>query len=134
VQVAIINSEKNTPTVLKRAVHKLIEDFTENPSGFEPWNDFLAEFDVPQLKSAAKMFYSINQLGDDEATEQINRLIERNNKLVQQADDLKAENALTTMGYIVAAPMAVSILKLLTDMILLLISFVNIASNINIGI
>lgn len=134
VQNAIIMSMDTIPTVLKPSVAKLIEDFSEDPTSFEPWNRFLAEYDVPQLKSAAKMFYSINQLGDEEATSQINTLIERNNKLAQQAEIMKAESAVSAFGYMVALPMGVSIFKLLFDLVLLLIAFMGLTSRIQIGI
>lgn len=126
VQNAIILSEEKAPTVMKPAIHKLIEDFTADPVSYEPWSNFLDEYDFPEAKSAARMFYSINELSGESAKMQIDSLIKRNAKSIQEAEDKKAEDEITTLGYMVIVPMVISILKLMVDLFLLVFSFVNI--------
>ena len=134
VQVAIINSFDKAPTVLKPAIQQLINEFQEDPDDIGPWNNFLKDYDVPQLKSATKMFYSINHLGKEDAEKQINSLIERNNILVQKGDELRAEDALSMVGYVVAIPMLISMIKLLVDMFLMIQEFLGIMNTINISL
>lgn len=131
VQNAIIMSYEKAPVVLKPAIRKLIKDFTEDPVTYKPWADFLDEFDVPEAKSAARMFYSINELSGDKAKEQIDTLIKRNARLVREADEKKAEDEITTLGYMVVLPMGISIFKLLIDLFLLILQFVNITDIIS---
>lgn len=125
---AIMASEEKTPTVMKPAVRRLIEEFSEDPVSYVPWANFLAEFDVPEIKSASRMFYSINELSGKSAKEQINILINRNTRAVQEADEKKADDEITMLGYMVALPLAVSIFKLIVDLFLLLFRFTNITS------
>ena len=134
VQNAIKNSFDDAPTVLKPALDDLIKGFTEDPIDIKPWNEFLQNYDVPDIKSATKMFYAIDQLGDEEQEKQINVLIERNNKLLQTSEELREESALSTLGYFVAVPMVLSMPKLVIDMVLLFMNFINLMSTIDITI
>lgn len=129
VQNAVILSEEKVPLVLKPAVIQLIEEFTEDPVSFEPWNHFLEDFDLPEAKAAARTFYSINELSGDTAKMQINALIKRNARLVQEADEKKADDEISTLGYMVMVPMVISIGKLVVDFFLLILSFMG-ATNV----
>ena len=120
---AITLSLEKTPTVMKPAVKKLIDDFTEDPVSYEPWGNFLAEYDVPEAHSAARMFYSINELSGETAKEQINALIKRNIRSVREADEKKADDEISFLGYMVALPMLVGIFKLIIDLFCLLGQF-----------
>lgn len=86
VQSAIENSYGNLPFVLKRPVRKLLIDFEQYPVGIEPYDNFLRELDLEDIKSSLKMFYSMNQLGKEQSDKQINSIIDRNNKLTQQGE------------------------------------------------
>ena len=72
------------------------------------------------------MFYSINELSGESAKMQIDSLIKRNAKSIQEAEDKKADDEITTLGYMVILPMIISIFKLIVDLFLLVLQFVNI--------
>ena len=74
VQSAIENSYGNLPFVLKRPVRKLLIDFEQYPVGIEPYDNFLRELDLEDIKSSLKMFYSMNQLGKEQSEKQINSI------------------------------------------------------------
>ena len=80
VQSAIENSYENAAFVLKRPIRKLLIDFERYPIGIEPYDNFLSGFDLMEIKSSMKMFYSINQLGNEQSDKQIDAIIDRNNK------------------------------------------------------
>lgn len=130
VQNAIIISEPKTPTVMKPAVNQLIKEFTEDPVSYLPWSRFLSDFDVPEIKTAARMFYSINELSGDSAKEQINVLIRRNSKSVMEADEKKADDAVSALGFAVMLPMGVSIIKLIVDLVCLMLRFMSVTGQI----
>lgn len=131
VQNAIIMSENKAPTVLKPHIHQLIEEFTADPVSYLPWAHFLEDFDVPEAKSAARMFYSINELSGESAKIQINSLIQRNARAVKEADEKKAEDEITTLSTVIIAPMAISIFKLIVDLILLILQFITLTNMIS---
>ena len=130
VQNAIILSEPKTPLVMKPAVNQLIKDFTEDPTSYLPWSRFLSDFDVPEIKTAARMFYSINELSGESAKEQINVLIRRNSKSVLEADEKKANDAVSALEFAIEIPMGVSIIKLITDLVCLMIQFMSVTGQI----
>ena len=80
VQSAIENSYENSPFILQRPIRKLLLDFEKYPVGIEPYDNLLKEFDLDEIKSSMKMFYSINELGKEQSDQQINSILDRNNK------------------------------------------------------
>ena len=45
------------------SIAKLLIDFEKYPVGIEPYDHLLKEFDLEEVVSSMKMFYSINELG-----------------------------------------------------------------------
>lgn len=123
VQSAIENSYEEAAFVLKRPIRKLLIDFEKYPVGIEPYDLFLKEFDLPDIKSSMKMFYSINELGKSEASKQINSIIDRNNKLARQAEEMKNKDKIGAASMFTAIPMLVGVVKIMMDMILMIIVF-----------
>ncbi len=123
VQSAIENSYEEAAFVLKRPIRKLLVDFERYPVGIEPYDLFLKEFDLPDIKSSMKMFYAINELGKAEASKQINAIIDRNNKLTNQAEEMKNKDKIGGVSMFTAIPMLVGVIKIMVDMILMIMVF-----------
>lgn len=123
VQSAIENSYQDAAFVLKRPIRKLLVDFEKYPVGIEPYDLFLREFDLPEIKSSMKMFYSINELGKHESSKQINSIIDRNNKLARQAEEMKNKDKIGAASMFTALPMLVGVVKIMVDMILMILVF-----------
>lgn len=130
VQSAIEESYENAPFVLKRPIRKLLIDFEKYPIGIEPYDNWLKEFDLPDIKSSMKMFYSMNELGKEESVNQLNSIIDRNNKLMQQAEEMKNRDQIGTAGLFTSIPMMVGIAKIMIDMILMIIVFTSSITNV----
>lgn len=130
VQSAIENSYENTLFVLKRPVRKLLIDFEKYPVGIEPYDNFLKEFEVPDIKSSIKMFYSINELGKEQSDKQINSIIDRNNKMARRSEEMKNKDQIGTAGMLTAIPMLLGVMKIVIDMILMILVFTSSISNV----
>lgn len=130
VQSAIENSYEAAPYILKRGIRKLLVDFEEYPIGIEPYDRFLQEFDLPDIQSSIKMFYCLNELGKDEVCKQTNEIIERNNKLLKQAEEMKNKDKIGIAGTLSAAPMLVGVFKIITDMVLMIFVFTSALGNV----
>lgn len=132
VQSAIENSFNTSPFVLTRPIKKLLGDFEKYPVGIEPYDNFLKELDVPDVKSSIKMFYSINELGKEESDKQINSIIDRNDKMARRAEDMKNKDRIGTIGMLSMIPMLLGVLKIMTDMVLMILVFTSsISSMVN---
>jgi len=125
VQTAIEKSFEKAPIILKPALDILIKELNENPSSYEPYDNFLDGFNVPEIKSGMKTFYAINNLGDEEASKQINSLIHRNNQANTKAEELKVEDELKTKSFLIMLPMILTIPFMIVSLGLLFYNFLN---------
>lgn len=130
VQSAIERTYESAPFVIKRPVRKLLIDFEKYPIGIEPYDNLLKEFDLPDIKSSMKMFYSINQLGKEQSDQQIGSIIDRNNKLTRQAEEMKNKDRIGIAGMLSAVPMFLGVVKIMIDMILMITVFTASISNV----
>lgn len=123
VQSAIENSYENSPFILQRPIRKLLLDFEKYPVGIEPYDNLLKEFDLDEIKSSMKMFYSINELGKEQSDQQINSILDRNNKLAGHAEEMKNQDQIGAASMLATIPMIVGIVKIMIDMILMIMVF-----------
>ncbi len=130
VQSAIENSYENAAFVLKRPIRKLLIDFERYPVGIEPYDNFLSGFELMEIKSSMKMFYSINQLGNEQSDKQIDAIIDRNNKMTRQSEEMKNKDRIGIAGMFSAIPMLIGVGKIMSDMVLMVIVFTSSISNV----
>ncbi len=123
VQSAIENSYEKAPFVLKRPIRKLLIDFERYPVGIEPYDNLLKEFDLDEIVSSVKMFYAINELGKEESQQQVQTIIERNNKMVRHADEMKNKDYVGMASMYSAIPMFLGVIKIMVDMVLMILVF-----------
>lgn len=103
VQVAISKTVTEAPTVLRPELEKMIEKLKEQPESMEPYMEFLNMFQLSYVQSAMKMLYAISESGNGDSQEQIQVMVQRNEKLLDQAEKILNERKLagiTTAGYL----------------------------------
>lgn len=130
VQSSIENSYDDAPYILKRPIRHLLIDFEEYPIGIEPYDNFLQELDMPEIQSSLKMFYCINELSKEETYKQTNSIIDRNNKMLKQAEEMKNKDRIGLAGTLSAGPMMVGVVKIIIDMVLMILVFTSALGNV----
>lgn len=125
VQVAIENSIPQCPAILQEPLKDMKKRLNKDAVSIRPYHDFLKELDLPELKSAMQMLYALNGAAKKDTTEQINTLVGRNTKLLEQAERLREEDSLAVTGFMVALPMILSFIKLITDIVLIIVTFLD---------
>lgn len=120
---AIKQSYANAPTVLKYYLTDLINELEEDPVTIRPYNNFLKKFYINDITSSMKSLYSIKQQNGDNASKQISDLIIKNQSMMEKSERIRNENQLIGMNMMGTLPMIVGSLKLIIDMILLMITF-----------
>lgn len=130
VQSAIENSYEKAPFVLKRPIRKLLIDFEKYPIGIEPYDNLLKEFELDEIVSSVKMFYSINELGKEDSQQQVQTIIERNNKMIQHAEEMKNKDYVGMASMYSAIPMLVGVVKIMIDMVLMILVFTSSVSQV----
>ena len=123
VHVSIKNSLKDAPLILKPSLISLIKELDDDPVTMKPYINFLSSFELPDISSAMKMLYSLNEAGQDEVVTQINTLVQRNNQLLEKSERMKNSDSIAITGYLVILPMAISLVKMIVDMGLILVGF-----------
>ena len=101
----------------------LIKELDDDPVTMKPYINFLSTFELPDISSAMKMLYSLNEAGQDEVVTQINTLVTRNNQLLEKSERLKNSDSIAITGYLVVLPMVFSLVKMIVDMALILVGF-----------
>lgn len=114
---------QDAPPILRPPIRQMLEEFQSDLVSIRPYQNFLKDFEVPEIHSAMKMLYVLNSAGRDEMTGQLNALVERNMKLQEKGERMKQEDQNAISGFMVALPMIISFVKLITDMILLITEF-----------
>ena len=123
VYVSICNTVPDAPLVLKKPLEQLAKQIENQPDSLQPYQQFLSDFDLPEIKRSVKMIASLNNLGTSEANDQINKIIEQNMRLSGKADDLKNQDQITILGMLGTVPMVLSSGKLVVDLFLILADF-----------
>ena len=123
VQVAIFKSLKDAPLLMKEELGKLIIDLKSNPTSMKPYNDFLSDFNMPEVRSAMKMLFSLSEGRGANASDQIEDIIRRNQQMMNKAEKLRMEDTASGMYVLFLAPQLTGGCKLIVDMVLLLVCY-----------
>ena len=122
-QVAIFKSLKDAPLLMKEELGKLILDLKSNPTSMKPYNDFLSDFNMPEVRSAMKMLFSLSEGIGANAADQIEDIIRRNQQMMNKAEKLRMEDTASGMYALFLAPQLTGGCKLIVDMVLLLVCY-----------
>lgn len=128
---ALAKSIDHSPGILKEDLEKMLLEIEQKPNHMKPYLNFMPEFDLPDIQSALRMLYSLSSFGDaKDAKDQIGVLVQRNNKLLDQAERLKNEDALAGAGVLILIPMLTGSIKMMIDMGILLFNLLNTAQGL----
>lgn len=125
---AIQNSIPTAPAVFRDDLQKVLDRIDDTPNSIVPYQSFLKEFDVMDVRSAFSMFYSLTLADDDSADIQINEIIERNVELSNKAEKLAEEDAIAVLKLVALVPMIITSLKMFVDLYLfmmMIMTFMN---------
>ena len=122
---AIAITVNDCPVVLESAIAELIDEISLNPASVVPYNDFLSEFNIPEVNRMMKTLYSLSEYGVQDAESQINKIIVQNNAMLAKAETLKNEDSLAGINFIILIPMVLGSVKMMVDLFLLCAAFMS---------
>lgn len=123
VHVAIKNSYDTCPPVLKPELENFLDALANDPVTMRPYLNFLATYQVPELKLAVHYLYSVATFGTGESTHQLDYLIKQNSKLEITEEKIRNDDSLTGFSLMILLPMLIAVFKLMLDLILFLSLF-----------
>jgi len=130
VQYSIEHSYQDAPYILKEPIRRLMLDFEMYPVGIEPYDNFLKEFELEEIKSGMKMLYSMSELGKEEADVQISSILDRNIRLENQAEEMKNKDRIGIATFLNVVPMMIGVFKIMVDMLLMVMVFTSALSGV----
>lgn len=130
---AIRQSVDTCPLVLKYYIEKLVQETEEDPVTIRPYNNFLQEYYITDITSSMKSLYVIKSQNSNEGARLISDLIQRNQEMMANAEKIRNENQLSAFNMLGTIPMVVGALKMMVDMGLMMLHFMDKVGNINLN-
>ncbi|MDD6043058.1 MAG: hypothetical protein PUB87_04800 [Eubacteriaceae bacterium] len=127
---AVEESIDSSATVLQGFLRNFVKRIEEDPVSIKPYNDFIGKYNASELSTAFKTLYVVQTLSKEDSKKYVNDLIERNQILIENAEKLRNEDSLSGITFISILPMLLMSFKLIIDMVLLLVSFLNLADGV----
>lgn len=121
VQVAIYHSTPQAPASLQYPLKKMWEQIQKNPTGSEPYFDFLKDLEVPKVQEAMKLLYSISSGTGGKIEEQMLAVIEKNNAMTLRSEKLKNDNQVAGMMGYLFLPILPTGIKLMADLVMIIL-------------
>lgn len=128
VQVALEKSKMQVPGIFRMQLEDLLGELEINPESSEPYHHFLQEFDLPEIKATMSMLYALSIGSHARSQTQIEQLIDRNQKMLDQAQQIRMKDKNSGMYLLFLAPVLTASLKLVTDMAVFMLTFLSVAT------
>jgi len=123
--VAIQKSMHQAPDVLQADIHQLEQELLVDPESSRPYHRFLTDFKLPQISSAMSMLFSLSMGNSENGRQQLMELVNGNYQLLDEAEKIRLRDKSSGMYLLFLAPVLVGSLKLVVDMAIFMLSFVN---------
>ena len=116
VQVALMKSAAQAPAALQEELGALQERIRERPGDLATYTAFCSSFDLPEIHGCMKMLHAFSENGTGNLREQMNRLLERVERMQEAADVICNDRIAFQMKMIFSYPVLSAIGKLLIDL------------------
>lgn len=134
VHVAIRNSYESCPYILRDEVENFLDALSEDPVSMRPYLNFLATYNVPELKLAIHYLYAIATFGSEEMGKQLDYLVKQNSKLEITEERIRNEDSLSGFALMILIPMLIAVLKLMLDLLIFLGVFMGNLTSYGVGL
>lgn len=123
VQVAIAKTVSGAPAVLQQELEEMVKKLKEQPESMKPYMEFLEQFQLSYVQSAMKMLYAISESGTGDSQEQIQIMVRRNEKLLDQAEKILNERKLAGINAVGYFPQITISFQMMINMMVFMIVF-----------
>lgn len=129
VQVALFKTVDTALPVMRPELERLRDRLMENPAASEPFMEFFGHFQMPEVTTSMQMLYSLSIGTGGEASAQIANIVQRNNVILDRAEQLRNDDSLSGLYTLFLLPVLLGGAVLMVDMTMFLLAFMS-----NIGI
>ena len=131
IRVSIVKSVEKAPFVMIPELNKLVNEIKKDDSrqNVTPYLNFMRFFDIPEITTSMQMLYALSRGVSGSLQEQIDNILEQNSELLNKSIKIAKENELAAFELLFSLPNATGSLKLVVDMIVFFITFMNSMNN-----
>lgn len=86
---AIDNSRNYASYALRREIRYFLDDVSKNPISIQPYNNFLKEYEIDDVKSSMRVLYAVNNVSKSEMKDRVAKLIDRNQDLLAKSEKMR---------------------------------------------
>lgn len=104
VVTAISMSLENCSPIMKYEVEKLLAAIEADPVSIVPFDNFLQEYELIDVKASMKVLFSLQSLDGESLEEQVNSLIVRNQDLLSKSESMRNKAYLNNIGWVGFVP------------------------------
>ncbi len=130
VQVAVRRTIDTAPVVLKPELEKMMNELEKNPSSSAPFLNFYAALELPSVTTTMQMLYSLQAGSGGDAQAQITRIVERNNVILERAEEMSNEDSLAGLYALFLMPVLLGGVVLMVDMTIFLVEYMSVMSTL----
>lgn len=116
---AIENSLSSASYPMRREIRKLLHDCEDNPSSIAPYNDFLSEYNIDEVKSSMRVLYAINNVAKEDMKDRTSKLIERNQDLLAKSELLRGNDSIGGIEMIGYLPTLIFSVQMIISMLIM---------------
>ncbi len=124
VEGAIEESLETAPYCMKPYLLEFMDKVRRYPGAITPYTEFLEDFSFSEVKSSMRLLYSLSAGVIDSVGDAISHLIEQNLSAIKGVEEARRESCLAGMSMMFMMPVALTSLKLIADMSVILIYFI----------
>lgn len=121
-------SLESSSEILKPFLQKLLNEIDDDPIAIDPYDNFLKEYDIENLSTTMRLLYSLQEVSDDNSSEEVDELVDRNQSMIVNAEEVSNGRVLAIVGSIQFIPVLIGSFKIFADMAII---FIGMISHIN---
>jgi hypothetical protein len=125
VQVAIFKTVDTALPILRPELTRMRERLLADPASSDPFMEFFGEFEIPEVTTSMQMLYSLSIGSGGDSDEQITNIVNRNNTILDRAEQKRNDNSLSGMYTLFLLPVLLGGVVLMVDMSMFLMAFMS---------
>lgn len=121
--LTVLNSIENSLNAssypFRRETRRFLEKANNNPTSIVPYNDFLNEYSIDDVKFSMRVLYAVNNVSKSEMQERTSKIIERNQELLAKAENIRNEDSIGGIEMIGYIPTVLFSIQMMISMVVM---------------
>jgi len=116
---AIEKSKQTASILMQFYIDCFLAKVKDNPTSIAPYNEFLKEYDIPDVKADLKVLYALSNHSERQMEKEVNALIVRNQEMIAKSERIRNEDYISIISRLGFLPVILFIMNMLMNMSLL---------------